>query len=188
MSVQGAGSNDRRLKNNNNNNFHRFNCSKYSQHPAASPANNITFSCPVCKSDPQPVETFQGQISMWPWASTLLVSCRSSKSSWRLASPEEHKHQKIYESAEWKRREVPQCFTWGPGKPIFPGGPSAPCGEREGWEMETWLYVSWADGEDTFSLLRIHYARRRMSFLQIKCCFTITTLVPGCTAWLRECF
>lgn len=83
------------------------------------------------------------------------ASCRSSKSFRCLASPEEHKHRKIYERKEWKSRKVPQCFTCGPGKPIFPGGPSKPCGERDGWEIavcsDMSVYcispASWVDGE-----------------------------------------
>lgn len=52
-----------------------------------------------------------------------------------------------------ERIKVPLCFTCGPGKPIFPGGPSKPCGEKEGWEIaKCFVYclfpASWEEKKD----------------------------------------
>lgn len=96
-----------------------------------------------CKSGPQSAETSQHLLSrsskcnmsfLTVEAHILLVSCRCSKSRWCLAPPEEHKYQKIYER---KSRKGTQELTCGPGKPIFPGGPSGPCRVREIWEIAT---------------------------------------------------
>lgn len=117
---------------------------------------------------------------IWLWASTLLVSCRSSKSIWCFASPEEHNHHKIYERKEWKSRKVSQCFTCGPGKPNFPGGPSVPCGERKGWEIavcwDSIFPAFWVDGEDV--QLAIFWCTG-YNFYTIKCYFMVTTLVSA---------
>ena len=53
--------------------------------------------------------------------------------------PEEHKHRKIYERKDGKRRKTHKSFTCDPGKPIFPGGPTVPCRERTGWVIASVL-------------------------------------------------
>lgn len=50
------------------------------------------------------------------------------------------------------------CFTCGPGKPIFPGGPSKPCGERRAGSVYC-LFAAFEEVRDdvphfTFDLLR----------------------------------
>ncbi len=175
-----------------------FNCrlAKYSKIPPMSCACMWIWPT-VGRSLPRTVLSSKVICCFWPWASTLPVSCRSSKSLWCLASPEEHKHQKIYESKEWKSRKIPQYFTCGPGKPIFPGGPSEPCGEKEGWEIALCWDVSvcyifsalWVDGEDMqlvifgaqdpFSLLRIYYVCSSIFFYTIEYCFMVITLVSA---------
>lgn len=192
-SIQGAGSNDRSL--NNNNNFQRLSLI----------AVNI-------------LDTYQWAVQKTLYSTVMIVNLthslqKPSKDSslcdcgpahcWYHVSPLNHPDTsplqrnistKKYMSVQsGKEEKYPSALPVVLGNLFFLEDLQHPAerGKDERWRHD-FIFPEWTEKMCSFwctgHIFPLKNPLQEDVIPTIKCCFTIITLVPGCTAWLCECF